>query len=261
MGIQDLTVTYGVMQKKMLASLNCSGTALSHSTQKGNASEADWIAFLQTYLPKRYAVTKGRVIDYTGRQSEQIDIIIYDAQYTHIVFNSASNEPLVTAESVYAAIEVKPTLDAYTIPYAGKKGESVRKLESTSAPIKHAGGFYPPKELHNILTGLFTTKSGWSASNTQSKALEYMMKLDGQKSLDIICSLSGQTLVADRPVFETETMPEGGSVIHCCDDSNSLVFMLLHLLKKLQDIGTVPAIELMKYAECIPSKIITYENR
>ena len=261
MGIHSLTETYSVMQEKMLASLKCSGTAFSHSTQKGNASEADWIAFLQTYLPKRYAVTKGKVIDYTGRQSEQIDIIIYDAQYTHIVFNSASNEPLVTAESVYAAIEVKQTLNAFNIQYAGEKGASVRKLNRTSAPIIHAGGSHPPKELHNILTGLFTTKSGWSASNTQSKALEYMMKLDGKRNLDIICSLSGQTLVADRPVFVNEQTLEGGDVIHCCDDSNSLVFMLLHLLKKLQDIGTVPAIELMKYAECIPSKMITNENR
>ena len=261
MGIQDLTETYGVMQKKMLASLNCSRIALSHSTQKGNASEADWIAFYRAYLPKRYAVTKGRVIDHTGRQSDQIDIIIYDAQYTHIVFNSEGNEPLVTAESVYAAFEVKQTLNAEFIADAAKKGESIRKLERTSVPVRNIYGVSNRKPLHNIIIGLLTTDCDWLKNSAQEITLEKMRQLSFDERLDIVCSLSGHTLVADNPVFVEEPMPEGGLVVHCCEDSNSLVFMLLHLLKKLQDIGTAPAIDLMKYAERIPSTTILYENR
>ena len=42
--------------------------------------------------------------------------------------------------------------------------------------------------------------------------------------------------------------------IQFCDGENSLVFLLLNLLKKLQDIGTVPAVDFTKYAQNIETK-------
>ena len=40
-----------------------------------------------------------------------------------------------------------------------------------------------------------------------------------------------------------------------CEKDESLVFLLLNLLRRLQDIGTVPAIDFSKYAEGIKSRI------
>ena len=35
--------------------------------------------------------------------------------------------------------------------YASEKASSVRNLKRTSAPIRHAGGYYKPKELYSII--------------------------------------------------------------------------------------------------------------
>lgn len=117
------------------------------------------------YLPNRYAVAKGVVIDADGNESEQIDVIIYDRQYSYLVLKH--NETfLIPAESVYAVFEVKQSLNKGYMEYAQHKTESVRKLKRTSVAIKHAGGKYDPKPLHKIVAGLLTTTSDWAESST-----------------------------------------------------------------------------------------------
>lgn len=101
----NLTTLYTEMQKEMLQKLNMGAKAVVHPGTKGDNTEANWISWFQEYLPNRYKVDKGIVIDSTGKQSEQIDLIIYDAQYSYMVFHQ--NETLlVPAESVYAVFEV-----------------------------------------------------------------------------------------------------------------------------------------------------------
>jgi hypothetical protein len=71
---------------------------------KGEASEDVWIELLAAHLPYRYQVAKGIVIDANGRESHYIDVIIYDRQYTPLVFNK-DGKRYIPAESVYAVIE------------------------------------------------------------------------------------------------------------------------------------------------------------
>ena len=100
----DLSELYKGIQKEMMASLDLS-SPIPHSTMKGDATEYDWIYFFSKYLPKRYSVDKGIVIDSEGKRSNQIDIIIYDTHFSHFIFNK-SNESfktlLIPAESVFA---------------------------------------------------------------------------------------------------------------------------------------------------------------
>ena len=103
----DLSELYKGIQKEMMASLDLS-SPIPHSTMKGDATEYDWIYFFSKYLPKRYSVDKGIVIDSEGNRSNQIDIIIYDTHFSHFIFNK-SNESfktlLIPAESVFAVFE------------------------------------------------------------------------------------------------------------------------------------------------------------
>ncbi len=69
------------------------------------------------------------MIDSTGTTSDQIDLVVYDRQYTPLLYNQAG-QMYVPAEAVYAVAEVKQTLSKDHIAYAGAKGESVRKLRS-----------------------------------------------------------------------------------------------------------------------------------
>lgn len=249
----NLKKIYAGMQQEMLGKLQVGAMSFVHPGTMGDNSEANWIEWFKNYLPKRYKVAKGIIIDSTGNQSDQIDLVIYDAQYSYLVFNQGDSK-LIPAESVYAVFEVKQDLNKDHIEYAGEKAISVRSLHRTSAPIKYAGGEYPPKPLHEILAGVLTTRSSWSepiASNT----VKYIKERSYKEHLDFVCSISNNTFVVENNTFVSEYDPERTPIIRFCEKDESLVFLLLNLLRRLQDIGTVPAIDYSKYAEKIDSKI------
>ena len=114
------------LQYKMLADLGMN-EYMSHPGDKGDATELDWRKWFETYLPKRYSVTKGKIVDYLGNESDQIDIIIYDRQYSPLVFQY-NEVTYVAAESVYAIFEVKQDLSKDNILYAANKTKSVANL-------------------------------------------------------------------------------------------------------------------------------------
>src|SRR5689334_14248706 len=59
---------------------------LQHPGTKGDASEHVWLQLLDTYLPRRYKVTKAHVVDSDGNFSEQIDVVVFDRQYSPFIF-------------------------------------------------------------------------------------------------------------------------------------------------------------------------------
>lgn len=248
----NLTTLYAEMQKEMLQKLNMGAKAVVHPGTKGDNTEANWISWFQEYLPNRYKVDKGIVIDSTGKQSEQIDLIIYDAQYSYMVFYQ--NETLlVPAESVYAVFEVKQNLNKERIEYAGTKAKSVRELLRTSASIKHAGGEYPPKELHEILAGVLTTRCDWKMP-ISSNVVKYVRAREREERIDFVCSISNNTFVIENNTFINQYDENSKPEIFYCEENQSLVYLLLNLLRRLRDIGTVPAIDFSKYAAEIPSR-------
>jgi hypothetical protein len=133
----------------------------NHPGTKGDASENVWISLLDTYLPKRYQAAKAHVVDSLGNFSQQIDVVVFDRQYSPFIF-TYENETIIPAESVYAVFEAKQTADASLVAYAQEKVASVRRLHRTSLPIPYAKGVYPAKPLIPILGGLLTFESEWS---------------------------------------------------------------------------------------------------
>ena len=61
---------------------------------------------LKTYLPERYRADKAYVVDSKGAFSDQIDVVVYDRQYSPFIF-TYENETIIPAESVYAVFEAK----------------------------------------------------------------------------------------------------------------------------------------------------------
>jgi uncharacterized protein DUF6602 len=74
--------------------------AFDHSVTKGDASENVWRTLLQTYLPQRYQVEKAHVVDSNDAFSEQMDVVIFDRQYSPFIFDY-QGQKIVPAESVY----------------------------------------------------------------------------------------------------------------------------------------------------------------
>lgn len=247
----ELSNLYSNMQKQMLSKLNAGASAFPHTGTKGDNTEVNWIEFFKEYLPNRYNVTKGIIIDSAGKQSDQIDLIIYDSQYSYLVFKQ-EDSILIPAESVYAVFEVKQTLNKKYMDYARKKAKSVRDLYRTSAPIKHAGGYYDPKPLHEIAAGILATTSDWTSPITPN-VVKYIKGQEKNERLDFVCSISDNTFVVENNVFIDEYKEDQTAPIKFCKAKDSLVYLLLNLYKRLQDIGTVPAIDILKYAEVIES--------
>src|SRR6202171_519297 len=135
--------------------------SFGHPTTKGDATEKVWLELLQTYLPQRYQAAKAHVVDSKGTFSEQIDVVIFDRQYSPFIFQY-QDQTIIPAESVYAVFEAKQSINAGHVEYAQKKVASVRRLHRTSLPIPHAGGTYPAKLLIPILGGLLTFESDWN---------------------------------------------------------------------------------------------------
>ena len=214
--------------------------SFGHPVAKGDASEKVWLELFQTYLPQRYQAAKAHVVDSAGVFSEQIDVVVFDRQYSPFIFKY-EGQTIIPAESVYAAFEAKQTINADLVRYAQKKVASVRRLHRTSLPIPHAGGTYPPKPLPHIFGGLLTFQSEWNPPLGQP-LLDALGEGGTDGRLDIGC-------VAAHGMFG-------------CDSSGSHAIsplgkpataFLFELIALLQSSATVPMIDIRAYAKWLAS--------
>lgn len=232
------------LQKQMIQKLSSNREIIFHPTSKGDASEINWMEWLKAYLPKRYEVDKAFVIDSNNRFSQQLDLVIYDRQYSPFVFNQ-DGAFYIPAESVYAVFEVKQVLDKANLLYAGEKIKSVRLLNRTSAPIVHAGGhIQDPKPPFRILGGVLTLASDWVDTFGDSFQSS-ISTLDELSQIDIGCVLekASYTLTYQEQSYSLETS----------QNEETLIYFFLKLLINLQKLGTVPAMDIEAYARAIKS--------
>lgn len=228
------------LQKLLEAELTVARGAHKHPVAKGVASELDWNGVLRAHLPARYCVGNGFVVDSLGQESEQIDVIIYDAQYSALVFNR-NDMRYVPAESVYAVFEAKQELSKKHIGYAMTKAASVRRLSRTSVPIPHAGGSFAAKPLFPIMAGILTLESTWSPPFGRSFLMAAATSDEG-KRLELGCAVR-------HGAFELAFAKTATPSVSASSGNLSLATLLLTLLARLQDAGTVPAMDYRAYLQ------------
>lgn len=233
-----LTRLLASWQKSLHAELSNAREAIAHSGTKGTESEDAWVKMLNEYLPRRYVATRAAVVDSDDNQSEQIDVVIHDRQYTPWVMklNSAC---FVPAEAVYAAFEVKQTFNKEWVEYAASKIASVRRLHRTSLPIPHAGGQFKAKPPAHILGGILTLDSDWRPA-FGDPFHKVLGTLDENGLLDLGC-------VINAGVFR-RTEVNSDRAVECVYSESALARFLLELIAKLQSLGTVPMIDVRAYA-------------
>ena len=189
----DLLQLFSGLQNQMEAYLNTNRANIEHAVTKGDALENVWIEWLRKYLPNRYSVDKAIIIDSNGSLSDQIDLVIYDQQYTPFVFTQ-NGVHYIPAEGVYAVFEVKPDLQGSVvvqkesisyIEYAGRKIESVRRLHRTSSKIIDRGQQRDPRPLTKIVGGILTSVNSIARVETIETQLS---KLSGLQSIDMGCA-------------------------------------------------------------------------
>ena len=215
--------------------LERSRAAIGHPVAKGDATEGIWIELLKNYLPERYRVDRAFVIDSTDTTSQQIDIVVYDRQYTPLIFKQ-DGTLVIPAESVYAVFEAKQSIDADQVEYAAKKIASVRSLYRTSLPIPSAAGMQPAKPPGRIIGGLLTFESEWSPP-MGAPLLKALATAEATASLDLGC-------VAAHGIFMRQ---DDGYALEA--DKRAATAFLLELIARLQTSATVPMIDVRAYAK------------
>jgi hypothetical protein len=240
----NLKSIFITLQRQMIEKLSSGREIIFHPTTKGDFSELNWIEWLRIYLPKRYAMDKAFVIDSNNQFSQQIDLVIYDRQYSPFVFNQGE-AIYIPAESVYAVFEVKQDINKTNLLYTSEKIKSVRRLERTSAQITHAGGIIStPKKPFKILGGILTLTSEWAYPFGESfNAI--IQQLDDLSQIDIGCILENGSF--------SICYNDGSATLHKSNSEEALIYLFFTLIDKLQSLGTAPAIDIKAYAKVLDS--------
>jgi hypothetical protein len=249
----DIAAAFRRKQTVMLASHSAIRDVSQHPTTLGDQSEADWIGVLRGFLPERYVVGPVFAVDADGGISEQIDVAVYDRQYSPLWFGAQNGCDFVPVEAVYAVFEVKPTINTTYIESARRKVASVRRLRRTSAPIKHAGGSFAASDpaAKHLIGGLLAGNAGWTTrESTISKLREHLPPVGQEDSLDIGIAVGSITFDYTPEPVELGSREEEISLEFSAED-DQLIHFGIRLFRQLQQLGTVLAVDMGAYEEAL----------
>lgn len=260
------------LQKQMLVELSTNRLFIDHPGTKGDSIENVWIEWLRKYLPTKYCVDKAIVIDSNGDISHQMDLVIYDEQFTPFVFNQ-NGVKYIPAEGIYAVFEVKPEINKAYIEYAGEKIASVRKLHRTATTFINGGRKCAPRGFTKILGGILTISNSFTTENNETLE-KHLKNLKGLETMEMGCIIDYGCFIIDYQnpkatgeendfiqldMFRRYYSERQVKKIRFSDSKYALVSFFLQLTRYLQQaIGTIPAIDLNAYAESIDFKLDEY---
>lgn len=238
----DLAGAFRARQQQLEADLGLGRTVVMHGPTLGDATELDWRGMLADFLPRRYGVTKAFVVDVDGHVSEQLDVVIHDRHFSPLLFE-VGGAHFIPAESVYAVLEVKQDISKEQVAYAGNKIASVRRLRRTSVSFPTATGMAPARGPERIVGGLLALNCGWNPmfGDPLRNALK---DRDENSVIDLACVLRAGSFEAVNPAA-----PDQLAV--CGDPATALIFFMLRLIKRLQDVATVTAMDLDAYTRSV----------
>ena len=235
----DLKGLFESTQRRMVAELIGIRQVVDHNVTLGDETEFAWVKFLDGMLPNRYEVSDGFVVDADGRCSDQIDVIVFDRQYSPPLFQ-AEKVQYVPAEAVYTVFEVKQRIDARNLKAAAVKATSVRRLRRTTARIPTADGVLEPKAPHRIVAGVLAL-SIVEPMTFERMVASQMTRSSEDARLDLGCAVQNGSFTVEYEVSKTPKVSLASS-------QSSLVTFFFRFQTLLQALGTVPAIDYSEYA-------------
>lgn len=236
----SLSDIFTSINNDIIQQLDAANKIMKHSTSKGDATEGIWIKLLNDYLPKRYVASRAFVADSNNKFSDQIDIVIYDRQYSPFLL-FFGGQLIVPAESVYAVFEVKQKANKDAVKYARNKIASVRRLHRTSKIIKTING-KQQSELPEIIGGLITSYSKWKTALSENLE-ESLSDCTDDDYLDHCC-------IANEGLFGCSKGGKFDKKIH----KKATIAFIFQLITKLQEMGTAPAVDMSAYISLLDNK-------
>jgi hypothetical protein len=209
---------------------------IEHCTTKGEASQNVWIKLFENYLPERYQTRSATIVDSDGSFSDQIDLVIYDRQYSPFLLH-AEGQAVIPVEAVYAVFESKQEMMGEFVHYAQEKIASVRRLKRTSVTVPTISGPYV-KTPQPIVGGFLALGARYSTSSLTRSLVKALTLSQETGRLDLGC-------IAALGTFGCG----GADSVTATPDKHAATSFLLELMSRLRACGTVPAIDYRAYAK------------
>jgi hypothetical protein len=172
--------------KQMLIDFAQIQSQIKHAGEIGNERELGLANFLKAYLPAKYTLVDGEIVDTFGQTSRQCDLIIYDQLNCPLLF-AGRDYKILPIEPVLAMIEVKSRLSIAELRDASKKIKSVKVLNRENGPVAGI---------------VFAYSSVWKTDpmgNIAQKLKIINKSLEPQYYIDLICVLdAGVICVIDE---------------------------------------------------------------
>jgi len=131
---------------KALLEKSRNSNIIGHNLEKGLGNENIIRDLLIDFLPEKYGVAKGKIINSRGHLSKHCDIIIYDKLNCPKLFIDENKNQILPIEGVYSVIEVKSTLDSNKLKESFENLNSVFLLNkrNQNQSINEKVDIYPP---------------------------------------------------------------------------------------------------------------------
>ena len=105
--ITNIKNNYKKMEKEIVAQLNY---VTDHATTLGANREYIWKEFFERIIPKKFNIDRSVfIMDSKGNISKEVDLAIYDEQYTPYIFKYGAIK-FIPVEAVAAVIECKSSV-------------------------------------------------------------------------------------------------------------------------------------------------------
>ena len=208
---------------------------IGHSPTKGEASQNVWIKLFENYLPERYQARSATIVDSEGRFSDQIDVVIYDRQYSPFLLH-ADGQAVIPIEAVYAVFESKQEVQGHLVRYAQAKIASVRRLQRTSVTVPTISG--PYVKTPQPIVGGFLALEALCSTSLAGVLVKTLKRNQDLGRLDLGCIAALGTFGCGGVDSTTATL-----------DKHAATSFLLELMSRLRACGTVPAIDYRAYAK------------
>lgn len=173
----------GVLQR-LQAEVSVFAQLVAHEGERGRENEAVLERILAGFVPQRYGIGSGLLIDSNDSYSRQTDIVLFDQSDEPRMF-AQTTQLLFPVENVLASIEVKTTLRGSDITDCFGKARDLRKL--------HPCRTHPDGTSHPLFVIL-----AYRAGQLPETIIEKLSSAEPEERPDLVCVIE-QGIVAGSP--------------------------------------------------------------
>ena len=221
---------------------------LKFPPDRGGQREEAIRKFLSEKLPRRYGISKGFVVSHEGIQSDQCDVIVYDAD-TSPIFYTDINQEILPIESVYAVIQVKSRLTPTSLDDAIRNIKSFKQIprkDVTSVPLGPGGGIsigynQPINKKLGVLMS-YTLGNPYDSKSIDEVLTEVIQKIKKEnidKRIDFVCIIDRGVIVPIKRQDQTlmiSVFDDAADIKMVGDAENSVGLFFVILLSTLNGI-------------------------